>query len=188
MQTKFWALAAAIVAVVAAITGTLYVMQSPAGHTTGSTSGYGQLAVEVHDAPCTDCTHVWVTFQSVAVHASNATGGGWTTISASGTTVDLLALNGTALAKLIGVTTLKAGHYEQVRLTVTNVTVALGDGTRLVATIPDATSADFDGAFNVSSGGTTTLSIDVDLASSLHMVAPGVSVIFTPHIGSVQIL
>ncbi len=182
MQTKFWALIAAIAAVSAALVGAVYFMELP--------SGYGKLAVLVHDAPCPNCSHVWVTFQSVAVHASNSTGGGWTTLNVSGTTLDLLALNGTALAKEIGVTTLKAGHYEQVRLSVVNVTVELSNGTTLVALVPAANTANFNGQFNITSGATTTISVDIDLASSLHvvMVGPEVRATFTPNIGSILVV
>ncbi|HZY91871.1 MAG TPA: DUF4382 domain-containing protein [Thermoplasmata archaeon] len=183
METKFWVvLFASVAAVSAVVAGSLFMFGSP--------SGYGRLAVEVHDAPCQNCTHVWVTFQSVSVHASNTSGSGWTTLNVSGGTVDLMALNGTALAKQIGVTSLKVGHYEQVRLAVTNVTVMLSNGTTLVASVPSASSADVNGEFNITSGATTTLSIDIDLASSLHIVGggPGLRAIFTPNIGSVVVV
>lgn len=182
MQIRFWAIVAGVLAVIAAIVGAVYLVRSPAST--------GTLVVEVHDAPCNDCSHVWVSFQSVAVHASNSSGGGWVTINVTGSSVDLMALNGTALAKVIGVASLTAGHYEQVRLAVTNVTVALSNGTRVAAVVPAASSGDFDGSFNVSSGSTTTISVDVDLASSLHVEATGTSVqaVFTPHIGSIEVV
>jgi len=183
MQSKFWITIAAIVSLaVAVVAGAMYYLPK--------TSGTGQLVTEVHDAPCTGCSHVWVTFSSVAVHASNASGGGWTSINVTGSTVDLLALNGSALAKVIGVTTLKAGQYQQVRLSVTNVSVMLGNGTVIDAFVPNAASADVNGGFSVASGGTTTISIDVDLASSLHVVTTGLGVkaTFTPNIGSVTVV
>jgi hypothetical protein len=183
MQSKIWmALVAVVGLAVAVVAGTMYFLP-PA-------SGTGQLVTEVHDAPCPDCSHVWVTFSSVAVHASNSTGGGWTTLNVTGSTIDLLALNGSALAKVIGVATLTAGQYEQVRLSVTNVSVMLGNGTTIAAFVPNASSADVNGAFTIPSGGTTTISIDVDLASSLHVVTTGVGVMatFTPNIGSVVVV
>lgn len=182
MQTKFWALIAAIAAVSAAVAGAVYFVDMQ--------GGYGKLAVLVHDAPCPNCSHVWVTFESVAVHASNSTGGGWMTLNVTGTTLDLLALNGTALAKEIGVATLPVGHYEQVRLTVVNVTVELANGTKLVAFVPSANSANFNGQFNITSGATTTISVDIDLASSLHVtsVGPMARATFTPNIGSILVV
>ncbi len=182
METKLWIVLAAIVTVgCVAVAGGVYHLQA--------THQMGQLDVAVHDAPCSDCTHVWVTFQSVAVHESNASGSGWTTLNVSGTTVDLLALNGTAMAKIIGVASLPAGHYEQVRLAVTNVTVMLGNGTTVAASIPQASSADANGAFDLSNGATTTISLDVDLATCLHVVTAGpiVTAMFTPNIGSIVV-
>jgi uncharacterized protein DUF4382 len=183
VQTKFWIVIGTLVIVTAVATGGMLFMGSPQGN--------GRLAVEVHDAPCANCSHVWVTFQSVSVHQSNTSGGGWTTVNVSGATVDLAALNGTALAKQIGVMTLKAGHYDMVRLSVTNVTVVLTNGTMLQAMIPSANSANIEGPFNITSGGNTTISIDIDLASSLHLVpmgTSGVRAIFTPNIGSVEVM
>ena len=145
----------------------------------------GQLAVAVHDAPCTECSHVWVTFTSVDVHQANVSGSGWSTINVSGSTVDLMALNGTAFAKVIGVASLSTGHYEQVRLTVSSVVVELTNGTTVNAVISGATSAAVHGSFDVAAGVTTTISIDIDLASSLHVVTNlgAVMAIFTPNIG-----
>jgi uncharacterized protein DUF4382 len=179
-RKKIGVLIATIVAAVAVVGAALYII----------TPGYGKLAVMVHDAPCADCSHVWVTFQSVEVHASNASGGGWATLNVAGSTLDLMALNGTALAKEIGIMTLKAGHYEQIRLAVTNVTVMLTDGTKIAASIPAAMTADVDSQFNISSGATTTISIDINLSTSLHIVTDGtvVTATFTPDIGSVVVL
>lgn len=183
MPTKLWSIVLVIVAVTAVVLASLFFL--------GYFAGTGQLAVAVHDAPCTDCSHVYVTFTSVAVHESDMTGSGWTTLNVSGSTVDLMALNGTAFAKVIGVATLKAGHYQQVRLTVSHVAVVLAGGTaNITASIPAATSADVNGAFNVTSGATTTISIDIDLASSLHVTGTGAtaSAVFTPNIGSVVVV
>ena len=93
------------------------------------------------------------------------------------------------MAKIIGVASLPAGHYEQVRLAVTNVTVMLGNGTTVAASIPQASSADANGAFDLSSGATTTISLDVDLATCLHVVTAGpiVTAMFTPNIGSIVV-
>jgi len=153
----------------------------------GIAGGSGTLGVKVHDAPCDSCTHVWVTFTSASVHESDMSSSGWTTLNTSGTTVDLMALNGTAAAQLIGVSSLKAGHYEQVRLNVSRVVVQLSNGLNLTASVVNASGAVVTGSFDVHSGMTTTISIDVDLASSLHITGNGVSLgaVFTPHLGSV---
>ena len=181
MSTKLWPILLAVAGVTTVVVAALFV--------TGAFAGTGQLAIAVHDAPCPGCSQVWVTFTSVAVHESDLTGSGWTTVNVSGATVDLLALNGSAFAKVIGVASLKAGHYEQVRLTVSHVAVVLVGGTNITAQIPAATSADVHGAFNVTSGATTTLSIDIDLATSLHLTGAGAALnaTFTPNLGSVVV-
>lgn len=181
MPIRLWKIALTLIVVSSVAMGTfLYLGARP--------SGTGSLAVAVHDAPCSDCSHVWVTFTSVAVHESNSSGSGWTTLNVTGTTIDLAALNGTAMAKVIGVLSLPAGHYEQIRLSVTKVLVDFVGGTSATAQIPNST-VDVNGAFSLASGSTTTVSIDIDLASSLHLSGGvgGAGVVFTPNIGSVVV-
>ena len=181
MSTKLWPIVLAVAGVTTVVVAALFF--------TGAFAGTGQLAVAVHDAPCAECSQVWVTFTSVAVHESDLSGNGWTTLNVSGATVDLMALNGSAFAKVIDVASLKTGHYEQVRLTVSHVAVVLVGGSNVTASLPDATSADVNGAFSVTSGATTTLSIDLDLATSLHVTGAGATLnaTFTPNIGSVVV-
>jgi hypothetical protein len=151
----------------------------------GVFAGSGELEVLVHDAPCADCAHVYVTFSSVSVHQSDYHGNGWMTLAVRGTTFDLEALNGTAMARLLGLDNLTAGSYTQVRLAVTNVTIVLLDGQRMAAQLSSSTSADINVPFTVSAGGTTILDIDIDLASSVHVTPTGA--VFTPDIGSVTV-
>ncbi len=146
--------------------------------------GGGHVELYVHDAPCNGCTHVWVTFTAVSVHESDIKGSGWTDLNVSGSTFDLQALNGSAAAKLLGLDALGAGHYQQIRVEVSKVVVDLTSGVQLVATV-DGPSAAFSGQFTVSTGGTTTLNIDIDLASSLHLTPAGAT--FTPVIGTVAV-
>ncbi len=151
--------------------------------------GNGNLQLEVHDAPCSGCAHVWVTFSAVSVHESDIKGSGWTDLSVTGTTFDLEALNGSSMAKVLGLDSLAAGHYEQIRVTVVNVTIGLTSGAQVRALV-EGPSADFNGQFDVSTGGTTTLNIDINLAASIHLapapIGPG-SATFTPDIGSVDV-
>src|SRR5690348_9009766 len=156
MLSKIWLPIGLSIAVVVGVVGAIGVA-SYWSHT----SGTGTLAVAVHDAPCSDCSHVWVQFSSVSVHQSGVNDSGWTTLNVSGSTVDLIALNGTALAKVIGVASLGVGHYEQVRIAVTSVVVGLSTGTNVTAAVPSVSSADAHGEFNISSGATTTISIAV---------------------------
>jgi hypothetical protein len=182
MLTRTWPIIAAAIAAAIAIGATVLVFD---GFT-----GEGTLAVAVHDSPCADCVHVWVTFDSVAVRESDIGASGWTTVSFAGTTVDLETLNGSAFARVIATASLRAGHYQQVRLTVSHVAATLRDGRNVTASIPQSTSADVDGAFALASGTTTTLSIDIDLVTSLqlHVSGAGVTAMFTPKVSSVSVL
>lgn len=150
-------------------------------------NGTGQLNAMVHDAPCgvENCTHVWVTFSSVSVHESGLNSSSFVNLNVA-STVDLAQLNGSAMARSIGILTLKAGHYEQIRLTVANVTIELAGGLKMVAHVVSPT-AYIDGQFNVTSGGTTTVSIDINLATSVHLTPGGLDATFTPSIGTVSV-
>ncbi|MBP1774279.1 MAG: hypothetical protein H6Q86_285 [candidate division NC10 bacterium] len=104
---------------------------------TGS-SGTGTLKVMLKDSPFTEASAVLVTFNEVTAHMS---GGAWTSLSsglATGAlpvTCDLLKLR--AGAQLLGIGTVAAGHYTQLRLLIatTPMSVALYQG----GTVPPAT-------------------------------------------------
>ena len=151
--------------------------------------GGGNVQLLVHDAPCSGCAHVWVTFSAVSVHESDIKGTGWTDLQVTSSTFDLEALNGSSMAKVLGLDTLAAGHYEQIRVTVTNVTIGLTSGVKVQALV-EGPSADFNGPFDVSTGGTVTLNIDINLGASIHLspvpVGPE-SATFTPDIGGVDV-
>ena len=149
--------------------------------------GAGTAQFLVHDGPCSVCAHVWVTFTTVSVHEAN--GSGWVNVNISGSTFDLQALNGSSAAKLLGLGKLSAGHYEQIRVEVSKVAVVLISGSNITAQVMGP-SADFNVQFTVKAGGTTTLNIDIDLATSLH-IAPGpggsTTATFTPDIAAVAV-
>ncbi len=178
-------LVVAVVAVLAVVGGLYFSgVLSPSG-----TTGSGSAQFLVHDAPCTQCAHVWVTFTSVSVHEANVSGTGWVNVNVSGATVDLQALNGSSAAKVLGIGKLSAGHYEQIRVEVSKVAVKLLTGSNITAQVMGP-SADFNVQFIVNSGGTTTLNIDIDLAASLHL-SPGpggsMTATFTPDIAAVAV-
>ena len=110
----------------------------------------------------------------------NATG--WTNISTT-KTVDILNVT-SANAILLGSMSLKAQKYTQMRLELTKVTVVLF-GVNVTATLSGNGFAVINQPFTVSAHGTTDMVIDFDLSSSLHIT--GLSITFTPNIGSVTI-
>ena len=140
----------------------------------------GAVAVYVKDAPGT-WAHVYVTFSAVDIHESGKDNATWTNVVSTKTTVDLAAL--TNVTQLLGSVRLSPGHYEQIRLSVVNATGYLaGSNTELTITIPpDNASLKIVGQFTVNSGQTTKLTVDINLAASLHLV--GTTWVFTPVAG-----
>ncbi len=118
-----------------------------------SASQSGNFTVRLTDTPFGDAKAVLVTFSEVSVHAS---GGSWTTIPfASGATTrtcDLKQLQNGA-QDVLSVGNLPAGHYTQVRVTVTSAALyfqnAAGAGPCAASiTAPQGTSA----TLNIPSG------------------------------------
>ena len=90
---------------------------SGGGPNPGTSTPSGTLSVRITDSPFSDAKAVLVTFSSVEVHLSD--GDSWETIpfaSGSSRTCDLKKLQGPT--DVLGVGSLKAGHYTQVRLVV----------------------------------------------------------------------
>ena len=174
-----------IAAILAVLLSTLYLVGAPPFSRGG---GVGQMDVLVHDAPNANVTNVWVTFTSGSVHESNVSGSGWTQLNTSAM-VNLAKMNGSLFAKTIGLLTLPAGSYEMIKLTISNVSFETTGGLVANATVMGPT-ADVHGHFAVAGGATTLVSIDIDLASSLHVMvlANGdVMATFTPNIGGVSV-
>ncbi len=125
----------------------------------------GAVAVYVKDAPGT-WEHVWVTFSGVSIHQSGQNAS-WN-VTSTKQTVDLAAL--TNVSQLLGKIPLAPGHYEQIRLSVVNVTGQL-NGTTQIVTIsvpPDNATMKIAGQFTIASGQTTAVTIDINLPASLH--------------------
>lgn len=139
----------------------------------------GSVAVYVKDAPGT-WQHVWVTFSGVSIHQSG-TDAGWN-VSSTKQTVDLASL--TNVSQLLGKITLGPGHYQQIRLSVVNVTGQLVGSTSIVTiqVPPDNTTMKIVGQFTVSSGKTTSITVDIKLDQSLRDVNGTWE--FTPVIGT----
>jgi hypothetical protein len=79
-------------------------------------AGSGRLTVRMKDSPFSDAKAVLVTFKDLGVHRAE---GGWETIAFPGggtLTCDLKQLQDAT--DIIGIDTLPAGHYTQIRLTV----------------------------------------------------------------------
>ena len=83
----------------------------------GTAAGTGKLTIGIKDSPFSDAKAVLVTFKEVSVHRAGA---GWETVAFTGgaaeRTCNLKQLQ--AATDVLGVATLPAGHYTEIRLTV----------------------------------------------------------------------
>ncbi len=138
----------------------------------------GSVAVYVKDAVGT-WEHVYVTFSAVHIHESGKDDATWATVSSATQTADLAAL--TNVSQLLGSVRLNPGHYEQIRLVVVNVTGIDTAGARWNITVVNDTLKIVQ-QFQVTSGATTTITIDIDLGRSIVQDVGGYK--FTPVIGA----
>lgn len=154
-HARLWAIAIAAIVIVGGIAAYFLLYE-------------GNVAVYVKDASG-PWAHVWVTFSSVAIHESGQDNATWKTVSTTTTTVDLATL--TSTSQLLGKASLSPGHYEQIRLSVVNVTAELiGSTVTLTVTVPpDNATLKVPGQFTVASGQTTAVTVDISLTSSLHL-------------------
>ena len=138
----------------------------------------GSVAVYVKDAPG-QWEHVWVTFSGVSIHQSGQNAS-WN-VTSTEQTVDLAAL--TNVSQLLGKISLNPGHYQQIRLSVVNASGQLvGSSQSLTIVVPpDNATMKIAGQFTIVSGQTTSITVDINLAASLHDVNG--TWMFTPVVG-----
>jgi uncharacterized protein DUF4382 len=152
------------------------------GNGPGATpAGSGRLTVRMKDSPFSDAKAVLVTFKEVKVHrADSDSEDGWESIDfASGATMrtcDLKQLQDAT--DVLGVATLPAGHYTQIRLIVDSAalyfdnpatagpcgdaaTFPIPPGTPFALKIPSGT-VKLNREFTVADGGATTMLLDFD--------------------------
>lgn len=156
-NARIWAIALAVLVIVGGIAAYFLLYE-------------GTVEVRVTDA-VGPWEHVWVTFSAVEIHESGQNNATWKTVSSATQTVDIASLTG-GVSQLLGKASLSPGHYEQIRLTVVNVTAQQNGSTQIltVTVPPDNSTLKVAGQFTISSGQTTTVTIDIKLASSLHDV------------------
>ena len=103
----------------ASVAAALLALAIACGGSPTSATQSGSLSIMLKDSPFSDARALLVTFSEVSVHSS---GGGWTTLAFSGgatsRTCDLKQL--TSAQDVLGTGPLPAGHYTQLRVTVTS--------------------------------------------------------------------
>lgn len=154
---------------------------------TSPSASSGTLRVMLKDSPFTDAKSVLVTFSEVTAHRD--TEANFTKVpfaeGAAARTCDLKKLQ--TAQDVLGVGSLSAGHYTQVRLVVSSATIHFdnaGTGAACAATIaaPAGRSAPVDipsgevklnRQWDVAAGGTTTMLLDYDGDRSIHETGNG---------------
>ena len=191
---------------------------SPGSSGTGSTgsSGIGTLIVTIKDSPFSEASALLVTFSEVSVHLGTGTSDGdgeWMKLSfdegATTRTCDLKRLE--TATDILGVGPLAAGHYTQIRLTVSSATIYKIDKTAatdppcatiLKATPPLTTPATpsekgisvdvpsgtlkLNREFKIPPNSATTILLDFDADKSVHQTGNG-KYKMTPVIGVVSV-
>lgn len=150
----------------------------------------GTLQIMVTDAPPEEeVTSIMVTVESVEVHkaaaqqeqqqsATNSTTNstdekaGWLPLDilAGNETFDLLQIQG--IEEVLAVAELEAGNYTQIRMTISNVQVRLGDGDLQDVILPSGTLK-FIHPFDIVGGQTTALLFDFDAEKSVNITGSG---------------
>jgi len=152
-----------------------------------SPSGGSNLTVMLKDSPYSDAKALLVTFSEVSAHVSGT--GGFTPIPFSGgatsRTCDLKKL--AAATDVLGTGTLAAGHYTQLRLTVSSAILDFDSASSGAACKPSIAPAGKNTAvitipsgqlilnreFDVTQNGATTITLDFDGDQSVHSQGNG---------------
>jgi hypothetical protein len=158
----------------------------------------GTLQIMITDAPPEEeVTSIMVTVESVEVHkaaaeqeqeqeqeqqesADNSTNGeaGWLPLDilAGNETFDLLQIQG--IEEVLAVTELEPGKYTQIRMTISNVQVRLGDGNLTDVILPSG-KLKFVRPFDIVENQTTALLFDFDAEKSVNVIGSG-QIMFKP--------
>lgn len=178
------ALALGVVALLAAtaVTGYAAINHWTLPFLGGGERGLGTLDVYIRDTPAT-WAHVNVTFSELQAHAADqGDESGWHNVTFATRTIDLAKL--TSIAQLLGTGNLPEGKYTQLRIVVVSADGVMSDGTPVTFTIPSGELRTVN-PFNITTGQTTSLTVDIDLSRSI--VQTAVSWILSPVIGSVEV-
>ncbi len=132
-------------------------------------SGNGRVVVGVKDktANMSSVSSVNVTISSVSAQSA----GGWTTLTSTPMTFDLLKLNANGSEALLADVNVTSGTYEQIRLEISSVTVTDANGTH-VAKLPSG-DLRLIGPLVVNANSTSTVTFDFLANESLHVTGNG---------------
>jgi Domain of unknown function (DUF4382) len=142
----------------------------------------GTVYIYVRDAPA-NWNRLSVVFSDIQVHPAGADNASdWVALPLFSPTIDFVALGN--LTKLLALDRAAAGKYTQLRLVVDSVTGVLANGTSVTLIVPDGVLKTIV-PFNIPGSGAVTVTLEFDLASSIHLASG--KWIFRPVLGSIQV-
>src|SRR6266508_4458570 len=112
----------------------------------------------------------------------NADDVGWHNVSLARTTVDLVSL--VNISELLANARFAPGKYTQIRIVVSSATGQLANGTTVTFSVPSG-ELKTTTTFEIRSGSTTTLTVDIDLSRSIVMASGTWT--FTPVLGHITV-
>jgi len=171
----------------AAVVGCTLSVLACSGSPTGPSGPSGRFNLMLKDSPFSDAKSVLVTFTEVTAHRDPETDFTKLPFAASATsrTCDLKKLE--TAQDILGVGTLPAGHYTQVRLLVSSATIyfenaAAGDPCAPTIAAPAGRNAPLEipsgevklnRQFEIAASGATTMLLDFDGDRSIHQTGTG---------------
>jgi hypothetical protein len=148
-----------------------------------TTTGTGNLVLQITDKPDLDIEKADVTISKVQAHIAGAGNeSGWFTVVEGAQTFDLIAI--TDVKTFLGETELSVGRYTQIRLDVDSALVTI-NGTEYNLTIPSKT-VKLVRSFVIEENQTTTLTLDFDAEQSIHEAGQSGQYIMRPTITVIQ--
>ena len=143
----------------------------------------GTLHIQVKDAPST-WLHLNITFDRIEIHRAGAdNGSGWLSVSLTTRSIDFITLGNRT--QVLAVDKLAAGTYSQLRIVVGQALGMTAAGARVTMVVPDQGILKTETSFTLPGGGSATMTLDFDLARSVHDVQG--EWFFQPVLGSVLV-
>ncbi len=147
-----------------------------------ASTGSGTIRIQVRDVPAS-WSHVTVAFSEARVHRAGSTNdSGWVDLGLAQTRVDLLSLGNDTTLMALGHA--PSGTYGEVCIVISSAVGIATSGTAVTMEVPDGIILTTT-PFVLRGGGTTTVTIDLDLAQSIRQ-SSGMWV-FTPVLGAVLV-
>ncbi len=146
------------------------------------------VTIQVTDKITETFDHVNITFSEIKIHKQmDDDNASWITITPTPTEVDLISLNLSSINATLGVAEIEAGNYSKLWINVTKAHGVLSStGETVNITVPSGwLKIQQLHLFNLSKGN-HTITIDIDLESSIHTFHGGEEYKFIPVISSME--